>query len=329
MKSSLILTDYSEDLDTLSLKKKSLNKLQSNMVRVKLIYAAINPADINMIEGKYLVKPTLPFALGNEAVGEIIEVGKNVTSLSIGDRVFHPFQCEKNWIGFWQSHWDIFHEDCLKVPDFIESKQAAMLSINPITAFLMLNSFVTLKKGDWVIQNCANSAVGRWIIFLAKKLGLKTVNIVRHNSQINDLKSIGADEVIVENERFSSSILQKGNIKLALNGVGGDSAKECAKSLADYGVMVTYGAMAKKPITFGNSLFIFKNLVMTGFNRTKWVSEESKEVVLSTYNDFFSLLNRGFCQIPIYKIYPLKDYQEVFNGYRNIKRQGKVLFSFD
>ena len=324
---ALTLIDYSSDFSTFSLVLKKEEKLQKNMLRIKLIYAAINPADINMVEGKYLIKPTLPTPLGNEAVGEVVEVGDDVTSFSVGDRVFHPFQKADNWIGFWQSSWVIAEEDCLKVPDFIDSKQAAILSINPITSYLMLTSFVNLNKGDWIIQNCANSAVGRWVIFIAKKLGLKTVNIVRDPSQVATLLDLGADEVLVEHDRFSNSIKQKGSFKLALNGVGGDSAKECAKSLADDGVMLTYGAMAKQPITLGNSLLIFKNLTITGFNRTRWVTKQSRSVIIQAYDDFFKLLDQDCCDIPISKIVSLEQYQDAFEHYNSSDKRGKVLLS--
>ena len=60
------------------------------------------------------------------------------------------------------------------VPNDIAPEQAAMLKINPITAWRMLHDFVRLEKGDWVIQNAANSAVGRAVILLCRELGFRT-----------------------------------------------------------------------------------------------------------------------------------------------------------
>ncbi len=322
---SLIQHDYGDPKDVLSYDKKDYHKLGNHMVRVKLISAPINPADINMIEGTYLVKPKLPTSLGNEAVGEVIEVGDDVSTVSVGDRVFHPFQSGSNWIGFWQTSWVISEEDCMKVPDFISSDQAAMLTINPITAYLMVLNFVSLKKGDWIIQNCAHSAVGKWVIFFANLLGIKTINIVRSELQKEDLISLGATEVYEENELFSSPIKQKGLVKLALNGVGGPSAKELAKTLADNGVMVTYGAMARQPITLGNGLFIFKTLTLTGFNRTKWVTEQSRYVITQAYKDMFLLMKNNVCHIPIYKKVAISNFKDAFDCYFHDDKIGKVL----
>jgi len=47
-------------------------------------------------------------------------------------------------------------------------QQLSMLKVNPAIAMFMLERYVNLKPGDWVIQNAANSAVGRYIIQLAK-----------------------------------------------------------------------------------------------------------------------------------------------------------------
>src|SRR5260370_9891351 len=65
------------------------------------------------------------------------------------------------------------------LPADADPQQLAMLGINPPTAALLLSEYVDLKPGEWVVQNAANSGVGRWVIAFAKTRGLKTVNIVR------------------------------------------------------------------------------------------------------------------------------------------------------
>jgi NADPH:quinone reductase-like Zn-dependent oxidoreductase len=76
--------------------------------------------------------------------------------------------------------------------------QFAMLGINPPTAYLLLTDFVSLPSGSWVIQNSANSGVGRALIPIAKSLGLKTVNVVRRDDVVAEIKAIGGDIVLVD-----------------------------------------------------------------------------------------------------------------------------------
>ena len=59
-------------------------------------------------------------------------------------------------------------DDVIPVPAGLDALQAAMLRINPPTALLLLTDLVELKPGDWIIQNVANSAVGRFVIRLGR-----------------------------------------------------------------------------------------------------------------------------------------------------------------
>ena len=58
--------------------------------------------------------------------------------------------------------------------------------------------------------------------------------------------------------------------------------------------MVTYGAMAREPITLGNALFIYKNLALTGFNRTRWVGEQSRAVIVAALKIFLNYVRMRF-----------------------------------
>ena len=71
-----------------------------------------------------------------------------------------------------------------------------MLKVNPATAKFILDRYVDLKPGDWVVQNAGNSAVGRYLIQLAKAKGVHSINIVRREGLEQELTEIGADLVI-------------------------------------------------------------------------------------------------------------------------------------
>ncbi len=81
---------------------------------------------------------------------------------------------------------------------------AATLRVNPSTAFRMLRDFISLKPGDVVIQNGANSACGQAVIQLAKKMGVVSVNVVRKREDLDQLReellALGADHVWTEED---------------------------------------------------------------------------------------------------------------------------------
>ncbi|GMG55912.1 unnamed protein product [Ambrosiozyma monospora] len=149
----------------------------------------------------------------------------------------------------------------------------------------MLTLYVDLKPGDWFIQNGGNSQVGRAAIQIGKKLGLKSISVVRDRSDLKELKEeltkLGATHVITEeengNREFGKTIKQwtEGKpIKLGLNCIGGSNLTNMARKLGKDATLLTYGAMSLKPVSLPTSLFIFKNLTAKGF----WVTENIKRI---------------------------------------------------
>src|SRR5262245_37572267 len=138
---------------------------------VKMSAAPINPADLNQIEGKYPVRPELPATPGFEGAGIVDALGYHVNGLTSGALVILPHNG-----GTWRDALAVRAEDLVVVPQGIDPVQAAMLKINPLTAWRLLHDYVDLQKSDWLIQNAANSAAGRDIIQIAHELGYKTVN---------------------------------------------------------------------------------------------------------------------------------------------------------
>src|SRR4051812_32493200 len=164
-------------------------------VVVQMTAAPINPADLNSIEGKYPIKQPLPATPGMEGAGVVIEAGSAVRNLDVGTQVILPHS-----FGTWREVAVIAAEKVVAVPAEIEPVQAAMLKVNPITAWRMIHDFVALQPGDWLIQNAANSGAGQGVIQIARELGFKTVNVVRRAEPVEELRSLGGDVVLVDSE---------------------------------------------------------------------------------------------------------------------------------
>ena len=168
---------------------------------VRMIAAPVNPADLNSIEGKYPIRPPLPATPGMEGAGTVIEVGTAVRNLPIGALVILP-----HGLGTWREACAVDAEKLVPVPDGVDSVQAAMLKVNPVTAWRMLHDFVSLNQGDWVIQNAANSGAGQSVIQIARELGYRTVNIVRRPELIDELSAMGADVVLLDDDSLRETV---------------------------------------------------------------------------------------------------------------------------
>ena len=295
-----------------------------NQVLVEMKASPINPADINILEGKYPIRSPLPAVVGNEGVGVIAQTGSAVSNLRVGQYVI-----SLDRVGNWCEAYVADASNLIPLPDDIPLEQAAMLSVNPPTAWRMLEAFVNLKPGDWVIQNAANSGVGRSVIQIARLRGLRTVNIVRRKDLIPELEAEGADVVVTDEIPLSKQIrdlTDNADVPLGLNAVGGENAREIAKSLGNHGTLVTYGAMGLQPLQVSNSLLIFKDLRFRGFWINAWYKRAETREILEMFNQLILLVAAGKLKAPVEKTYPLTDAKDALIHACQSRRKGKILF---
>ncbi len=295
-----------------------------NQVLVEMKASPINPADINRLEGKYPIRSPLPAIAGNEGAGVIAQIGSAVSNLRVGQPVI-----SLDRVGNWCEAYVTDAKNLIPLPDGTPLEQAAMLSVNPPTAWRMLEGFVDLKPGDWVIQNAANSGVGRAVIQIARLRGLKTVNIVRRKELIPELEAEGADIVVTDEMPLSKQIRDltgNADAPLGLNAVGGESASEIAKSLSDHGTLVTYGAMGLQPLQMSNSLLIFKDLRFRGFWINAWYKRADTGEIQEMFDQLIPLVTSGKLEVPVEKTYPLTDAKEALVHACQNGRTGKILF---
>ena len=235
-------------------------------------------------------------------------------------------------LGTWREAGAVAAEKLVPVPAGIEPIQAAMLKVNPITAWRMLHDFVSLQRGEWLIQNAANSAAGRCAIQIARELGYRTVNIVRRAELVEELRAEGGDVVLVDGESIRDDVAaatQHAPIRLALNAVGGENALRMARTLAPEATMVTYGAMSLQPMCIPNGMLIFKNLRFTGFWVNKWYDSATAAQRTETFAVLFEMAQRGLLKTKVEKTYPLSDAKVAVAHAAQNKRSGKIIFQFD
>jgi len=293
---------------------------------VQMRAAPINPADLNAIDGKYPVRPELPATPGFEGAGVVVDLGSDVTGMTAGALVILPHN-----LGTWREAVAVKASELVAVPPEIEPVHAAMLKINPMTAWRLLHDYVDLKSGDWLIQNAANSAAGRAVIQIANDLGYKTVNVVRRAELIDDLRSEGGDVVFVDGENLREEIKNATSgapVRLGLNAVGGESALRLANCLAPGSTMVTFGAMSLQPLKIPNGLLIFKDLRFRGIWINKWYDNATIAERMDAFRPLFEMAKRGLLRTKVEKSYPLSEVRPAVTHAAQGKRGGKIIFEF-
>jgi trans-2-enoyl-CoA reductase len=288
--------------------------------------APINPADINAIEGKYPGRRDVPAVPGFEGAGVVVEVGANVSTIVKGALVILPHN-----IGTWREALAVKASELVAVPPEIEPVHAAMLKINPMTAWRLLHDYVDLARGDWLIQNACNSAAGRAVIQIAHELGYKTVNVVRRAELIDELRTEGGDIVLVDNEKLRDEVKDAtsgATIRLGLNSVGGESALRLANCLAFGGTLVSFGAMSLQPLKIPTGLLIFKDLRFRGIWINKWYDEATMQERMEAFRALFEMAKRGLLKTKVERAYSIDEAKAAVAHASQSKRSGKIIFEF-
>ena len=296
-------------------------------VIVKMRAAPINPADLNQIEGKYPVRAELPATPGFEGAGIVVDAGADVKDLTSGALVILPHN-----VGTWRDAVAVKAGELVVVPADIKPVHAAMLKINPMTAWRLVHDYVGLARGDWLIQNAANSAAGRAVIQIAHELGYKTVNVVRRSELIDELRAEGGDIVLVDSENLRREVedsIGGPPIRLGLNAVGGESALRLANCLAPGSTLVTYGAMSLQPLKIPNGLLIFKDLRFRGIWINKWYDNATPAQRMEAFQHLFEMAKRGLLQTKVEKAYPLSEAKTAVTHAARGQRSGKIIFQFE
>ena len=291
-------------------------------VVIALEASPINMSDLLMISGRYGYRPNLPSVMGTEGVGRVNAVGSGVKHLKPGDRTLVPYPAPA-----WAEHIKADARRLRPLPSG-DVNQFAMLGINPPTAYLMLTDFVTLPSGSWIIQNSANSGVGRALIPIAKSLGLKTANVVRRDDVVAEIKAIGGDVVLVDGPDLPKRVAAetgKAPIALAVDGVGDTSTTNLLGCLAAKGVHVFYSTISGKPSVVPATNLIFHDISIRGFWLANWFENAKPDQITRMYDRLTPLVASGAISTPIAGTYRFAEVAEAVAVAS--KKRGKALFT--
>ncbi len=321
------LNQIGDPAEVLEVKVDTPRSLQSGEVRVKVLASPIHPSNLLQISGNYGTAPVLPSTPGSEGVGRIVEASSEVTHLSVGQLVLLVSG------GTWRDEIVAPATHFIPLPDLgapsVEViEQLSMTAINPLSALLMLTSYDDLKEGDWIVHSAANSAVGGYIIQLAKQRGIKILNVVRREGLEDDLKSKGADVVLIDGPDLAADIAAATNnerVSLAIDAVGGETFSRMAKSLGTGGTLVSYGVLSGKPASFNPAMAIFNDIRIRGFWLSKWFQSAGTEEKQAAFGQIISLIASGALKANIDSRFTVSEIKQAVTRAAQRGRNGKVL----
>lgn len=329
---AVILPAYNDNLirAMLGLKvgEKDLRPLKGEEVLVEMEGAPCNPSDIAFLRGGYNIVKPLPSVPGFEGSGTVVEAGKGAESM-LGKRVSCFIQ--EDYDGTWADHFIARKKDCIVVKEGIDSAQASCLSINPLTAWAMFD--LVLEKGCRAfIQNAAGGQVPQIMHDLARINGIRVINLVRKQEQVEKLKSAGREYVLDTNdESFKQNLMQlAAELKptLAFDAVGGELSGIMLNAMPEGSGLMVYGGLSGAGITGIDPMgVIFRGKYVRGFNLNTWLTLLTEDEFAGVTGKVQDMILSGAISTRIQATYPLDRVVEGLRAYIKSMSEGKILFT--
>ncbi len=291
-------------------------------VRLRMIGSPINPSDEMFIRGHYRLKPAFPQIAGLEGAGIIESVGNNA-KLPVGRKA--SFFAKNAWADYVV----VPAADLFLLPENVPEEKAVQSFLNPVTSWGLLET-VGAREGEWLLLSSGNSSVSRIVTQIAAARGVNVILVVRRPGYSDELKSLGAREVIDSSTgEISTRVMKITGGKGAgavLDSVGGKIGTELLKSAAADATVVVYGALSHDAVESHNSLFLYRNLSLRGFSVREYFVRKTPERRSAMFASLTALLNRDDFRLDVSASYPFESYQAALKDYGGRGKRGKVIF---
>lgn len=249
--SKLIFNEFGNPTEVLHVEEKisNLPEPKEDELILQNLACPIHPSVIYTIRGHKQNPGEFPPIPGNDTVSKVYKKGSKVTKYDVGQHVLPLLLFDE---GACQEYMVVKENQILMaIPDEIDDLDASQFVVNGLTVFILFEDIIALKEGDWAIQTTASSVIGKCAIHLAKVKGVKMINVVRKQEQIEQLKALGADHVIVYKEENIEALkkevfdITRGKgVKYALDAVGGKMGTFAFEVLGKKGTHVSYGLLS-------------------------------------------------------------------------------------
>ena len=196
--------------------------------------------------------------------------------------------------GNWQEQVVLPARQAVPLPQDLPEEQAASFFVNPASAVVMTRSVLKVKPGDWLLQTAARSALGRMVIRLSQHFGFRTINVVRRQEQVSEIKKLGGTEVICSSEESieqrALKITHGAGVPYALDAVGGSTGLGALRSLVHNGRMLVYGLLSGEPIPVEPRFLMMGQKSIEGFWLSEWVRKQGIFTMLGLFRQITQLL---------------------------------------
>jgi len=307
--------------DAMKLEETPTPQAGKGQLLVKLDAAGLNFIDVYQRSGLY--PQQMPFIPGSEGAGTVDAVGEGVTAFKKGDKVA--------WTGIPSSYAEyvaVPGERAVKVPAGIDTRQAASIMLQGMTAHYLSHDTFPLKKGDWCLIHSGAGGVGLLLIQMAKMQGATVITTVSTEEKAKLAREAGADHVIFYNkDDFEKEALKLSNnrkLDVIYDAVGKDTFEKGLNLLRPRGMMVLYGQSSGPVPPFNlNTLSAKGSLFVTRPSLPNHIA--SRQELEQRAGAVMGMVASGKLKVRIGATFPLAQAKQAHDALEGRKTTGKVL----
>ena len=294
-------------------------------VLISVQACGVNFPDTLIIQGKYQFKPDLPFSPGGEISGVVKQVGSDVDSLKIGDRVI----AFSTWGGF-AEELVVDQTRTVIISDKMDYERASAFVLTYGTSYHALKDRAHLREGETLLVLGASGGVGLAAIQLGKAMGATVIAAASNPEKLSACQENGADYVInyaQDDLRQSVKEITKGRgVDVIYDPVGGSFSEKALRDMSWGGRFLVVGFAAGEIPKVPLNIPLLKGCSVVG---VFWGEFTKREPDLNKQNnqELMDLFDQEKISPHIHRVYPLEKAGEALNELLQKRVIGKVVLS--
>lgn len=308
------------------LREVSSRPLGPDEVRIAIRAAGISYVDVLTADGRYQVKPPLPFIPGSEAAGVISEVGSAVRGLAVGDRV-----SASGWGGLFADEAVLPERTVRRLPDAMDFAEAAVFPVSYVTAWHALVDRGQLRAGETLLVLGAGGATGYAAVQLGKHLGARVIASASSEPKRALALAGGADAAVdarAEDWREQVKTANSGKgVDVVFDSIGGAATDPAFRSLAWSGRHLVIGFPAGIAALRTN-LPLLKGSSLVGVDIRQF-GEFEPEKAEANRAEIFRLAAEGVLRPHIAGAYPLERFREAMTAAAEGAQAGRIVLTME
>lgn len=284
--------------------------------------AGVNFVDGLFVQGKYQIKPPLPFTPGGEVAGDVVAIGDGVTAVALGDRVL-----AMPWLGGFASHVELSATGVVPIPGDLTYGQAAALVQSYGTMLFAMTRRVQVRAGEWVLVLGAGGGIGLAAIDVARHLGARIIAAASTEEKLAAARAAGADATIAyetEDLKARARELSGGGVDVVVDPVGGIHADAALRALGWMGRYLVIGFASGGIPGLAINQVLLNNRSLVGIDWGAWTMKDpagNRELLA----ELMALAGRGELHPVEPTEHPLDDVVRALTDLQERRASGKLV----